>query len=1212
MVSCDISGTEKHVYSVRTTVDNDRLQVQWHQQGDSAGAVISFSGPEGTPDCSIGGQLDWCEAPVAGVYTFTVTLYFDDDRAHYVLGADSWSTPSSCKTLDESFFALDGPGLDGSLPAGSPGDCYRFDGRAGDELKGELTGAGSWLLGTVVNAAGERSCQFSNAVGCTLSGTGPYQFFLYEGYGSATDYHLGLVRVTRPIGCGTLRTADFGDLDATEHATGTLGPNRIACRTFTSTAGQHIVQIENTNSAYWSIRDAANAEVCSKWGSGIWCLLPADGTYTLLVENTESWGEVQFDIAVTSLTGNAGCADRTGTSWAEPATQVKLNSSLALACLPFEATPGERVEAKATPGYGWITDDTGTRICPDYDPDGCVLPGSGPYRLLAWYSAYGDPEIGMEVRSLTTPTGCPTLAPGSFGTAPTGLSTIRCRALTVPAAGSYLVRAVTEDNYERSARIYDPAGARVACDTFCTLAAGQHTLVVDDSSAFAVTFVPASAPGCATATDQGATAAGVAGTFAGAGQVDCYRLPTAAGATVSTLLPTNATAAAYPDVSYVDATGRSACYSGSSACQLTGQAPFRVLVSAREDYPTGAYQLGFQRTDGLTGCAAFPAGQLGSTTGATVSFTADRWATCLAIPAGQHATQELVAFTQTAGSGKARLSVYDNSTGATACYNSLGVTSAYLTCTLTAGHAYSAVVVGGTAPATYRVTRRDATPAGAKCSAAGATTIGSKGATGSITARDDLRCYRITAATTDSYFVGVRSHDESVHFWITDATGKQLDCIGYYMPCRVSGSTGYQVFLAGVGDTLPAAYELDTWKVASAAGLPAECPAVASAAYGFGPLEGVLDSAKPAVCLQIQARSSDTYLVATTNTEGGEDLPQPFLLSGSGTIRNCDLTTGGRQCYVNAPDGKALFIMWGGWELGRYPFRAEATCNNWGGICAGARYTATSFTPASATVGGKTTITVRGTALNAEDVVRLSANGQPAITAKTRSVSADRTTLTAEADLTTAAAGARTVTVTPGAIEADPVTLPSTLTLTLPALKSTKAPSISGTVRVGSKVTANVGSWTPAATSYTYKWMANGTAISGATGSAYPVGAAVAGKKLTVVITAKRSGHPSGTGTSAAVTVAKGTAPKATKAPAITGTAKKNATVKVAAGTWSLKPDSYAYQWRLNGVAIKGATKSSLKVTASMAGKKLTVMVTAKRAGYTDGTATTKAVTVKK
>jgi hypothetical protein len=180
-------------------------------------------------------------------------------------------------------------------------------------------------------------------------------------------------------------------------------------------------------------------------------------------------------------------------------------------------------------------------------------------------------------------------------------------------------------------------------------------------------------------------------------------------------------------------------------------------------------------------------------------------------------------------------------------------------------------------------------------------------------------------------------------------------------------------------------------------------------------------------------------------------------------------------------------------------------------------------------------------------------------------------------------------------------------------LKPTKRPAITGTLAVGSTVKANAGTWTPAATSYTYRWAANGTTIAGATGASYAIAPAQLGKRLTVTVTAKRSGHPSGTAASSpSAVVAKGSASKATRKPAVTGTAKTGKTVRASVGTWSPKVSSYRYEWRLNGKVIKGRTGATLKLTSSMRNKKLTVTVIARRTGYQDGKATSKAVTVRR
>lgn len=70
------------------------------------------------------------------------------------------------------------------------------------------------------------------------------------------------------------------------------------------------------------------------------------------------------------------------------------------------------------------------------------------------------------------------------------------------------------------------------------------------------------------------------------------------------------------------------------------------------------------------------------------------------------------------------------------------------------------------------------------------------------------------------------------------------------------------------------------------------------------------------------------------------------------------------------------------------------------------------------------------------------------------------------------------------------------------------------------------------------------------------------------------------------------------KTPTITGTARVGKTLKVKVGSWSPRP-SYRYQWYANGKKItKKGTESSFKLTSKQKGKKLTVRVTGRKAGY--------------
>ncbi|MGW1953783.1 Tat pathway signal protein [Streptomyces sp. NPDC001920] len=87
---------------------------------------------------------------------------------------------------------------------------------------------------------------------------------------------------------------------------------------------------------------------------------------------------------------------------------------------------------------------------------------------------------------------------------------------------------------------------------------------------------------------------------------------------------------------------------------------------------------------------------------------------------------------------------------------------------------------------------------------------------------------------------------------------------------------------------------------------------------------------------------------------------------------------------------------------------------------------------------------------------------------------------------------------------------------------------------------------------------------------------------------------------------------KNTAAPEVTGTARTGAKVTASPGSWSAAPSSYTYQWKANGTAISGATAATYTVPASLVGKKLTVTVTAVKAGWVSGSATSAPVTVAK
>ncbi len=86
-----------------------------------------------------------------------------------------------------------------------------------------------------------------------------------------------------------------------------------------------------------------------------------------------------------------------------------------------------------------------------------------------------------------------------------------------------------------------------------------------------------------------------------------------------------------------------------------------------------------------------------------------------------------------------------------------------------------------------------------------------------------------------------------------------------------------------------------------------------------------------------------------------------------------------------------------------------------------------------------------------------------------------------------------------------------------------------------------------------------------------------------------------------------------TPTPTISGTVKVGRTLTAKPGTWKPSGVSFTYQWKRNGSAISGATKSTYKLTSTSKGKKITVTVTGSKVGYVPVAKTSKStVAVKK
>ena len=172
----------------------------------------------------------------------------------------------------------------------------------------------------------------------------------------------------------------------------------------------------------------------------------------------------------------------------------------------------------------------------------------------------------------------------------------------------------------------------------------------------------------------------------------------------------------------------------------------------------------------------------------------------------------------------------------------------------------------------------------------------------------------------------------------------------------------------------------------------------------------------------------------------------------------------------------------------------------------------------------------------------------------------------------------------------------------------TATPTLTGTTKVGSTLEANTGLWS-SDTSFAYQWFRSGKAIPLISIHEYTLQPADAGKKITVKVTGTPHGFPASVKavakTSASTAAVTPGDLLAVEGPAFQGTnSTVGTTATVSPGTWAPGNPTFAYQWFANGVAVKGATSANFLMPGSVAGKKLTVEVTAKETGYATKTMT--------
>lgn len=163
-------------------------------------------------------------------------------------------------------------------------------------------------------------------------------------------------------------------------------------------------------------------------------------------------------------------------------------------------------------------------------------------------------------------------------------------------------------------------------------------------------------------------------------------------------------------------------------------------------------------------------------------------------------------------------------------------------------------------------------------------------------------------------------------------------------------------------------------------------------------------------------------------------------------------------------------------------------------------------------------------------------------------------------------------------------------------------PAVDGTPKVGETLTLAPASWSPAPTSVSTQWLADGVPIEGATGPTLVLDADLVGAAITVQQTADATGYTtSQLLTPGTAKVRPGTIQVATPF-VVRGATRVGRTLTVVPGTVTPADAGASYTWTRDGVPIAGATGAQYTATADDVGHLVEPQVVLSRRGYTDRT----------
>jgi surface antigen len=169
-------------------------------------------------------------------------------------------------------------------------------------------------------------------------------------------------------------------------------------------------------------------------------------------------------------------------------------------------------------------------------------------------------------------------------------------------------------------------------------------------------------------------------------------------------------------------------------------------------------------------------------------------------------------------------------------------------------------------------------------------------------------------------------------------------------------------------------------------------------------------------------------------------------------------------------------------------------------------------------------------------------------------------------------------------------------------MRSTSAPTISGTPQVDEDLTVEPGTWSPTPDSTSIRWFADGEPIPGATGRRLHLGQDQIRQRITVEMTGRLDGyHAAKSSSEATPSVAAGHI-DITRPFTLTGTPRMGHTLTVTPGTVDPADAEVTYTWLRDGRPISGATGRTYELGKEDVGRRISVQIALSHVGYRDRT----------